>query len=228
VTEAEWMACTEPQPMLEFLRGKVSDRKLRLFACACCRRYWRLPEDEHSRTAVEVAERYVDGQATTDDLLHACAYADGCAGDDYINRAFACASEREASVGAIQVSTFLVEAASAEVMAAVADDTDDYLAASDAACRIAYVAERSLQCRLIRDVCGDPFRHVTVAPSWPTPALVELAQNIYDQRAFDRMPKLADALERAGCDNAEVLAHCRQPGEHVRGCWVVDLILGKE
>jgi hypothetical protein len=227
VTEAEWLECTDPQPMLEFVRGQVSDRKLRLFACACCRRYWRLPEDEHSRTAVEVAERYVDGQATPDELLDACAYADGCAGDDYISRAFAAASERDADVAAIQVSTSLVEAASAEAMATVADDAADYLAASDVACRVASVAERSAQCHLIRDVCGNPFRHVTVAPSWRTPALVGLAQNIYADRAFDRLPVLADALFDAGCANEELLTHLRSNGPHVGGCWVVDLLLGK-
>jgi len=58
--------------------------------------------------------------------------------------------------------------------------------------------------------------------------VVKLAESIYDERAFDRMPILADALEEAGCANADILAHCRQPGEHVRGCWAVDLILGKE
>src|SRR5262245_47213544 len=79
-----------------------------------------------------------------------------------------------------------------------------------------------------RTETSSPFRPVAVDPGWLTPSVVELARTIYDQRAFDQMPDLADALERAGCDNPEILAHCRQPGEHVRGCWVVDLLLGKE
>jgi hypothetical protein len=81
---------------------------------------------------------------------------------------------------------------------------------------------------LIRDIFGNPFRPVKVAPAWRTSTGVELAQAIYDERAFDRLPILADALEDAGCTNADVLEHCRQTGIHARGCWVVDLLLGKE
>jgi hypothetical protein len=226
MTEAEWLACTDPKPMLEFMRGNASERKLRLFACACCRHYWHVPENERSREAVQVAERFGDGQATIDDLIDACSGADGCAGDDYINRAFCLAAEPKVDV--IHVSTSLVEAACAEAMAAAVSNEGDYLTAYGTASSSAYAAERGFQCRLVRDVFGTPFGLVTLDPAWQTPAVVKLAQGIYDERTFDRLPKLADALEKAGCDTDEVLAHCRQPGEHVRGCWVVDLILGKE
>jgi hypothetical protein len=86
------------------------------------------------------------------------------------------------------------------------------------------------QCRvrILHDLFGNPFRPVAVDPGWLTPDVVELARTVYDDRAFDRMPDLADALERAGCQNNDILQHCRQPGEHVRGCWMVDRILGKE
>ena len=88
-----------------------------------------------------------------------------------------------------------------------------------------------VQVQLLRDVFGNPFRAININPSlvaWNGGTVVKLAQAIYDDRAFDRLPILADALEDAGCDNADILAHCRGPGPHVRGCWVVDLILGKE
>ncbi|MBN9122373.1 MAG: hypothetical protein J0I06_25070 [Planctomycetes bacterium] len=78
----------------------------------------------------------------------------------------------------------------------------------------------------MREVFGNPFRPVDVSP-WLTSDVVALARGIYDERAFDRMPILADALQDAGCDNVNVLDHCRGPGEHVRGCWVIDLLLGK-
>lgn len=81
---------------------------------------------------------------------------------------------------------------------------------------------------LLRDIFGNPFRPVTLDPAWRTTNVVALAQAIYDERAFERMPILADALEEAGCTNGEMLNHCREPGEHVRGCWVVDMLLEKK
>jgi hypothetical protein len=68
---------------------------------------------------------------------------------------------------------------------------------------------------------------VAVDPSWLTPPVVQLARGIYDERAFDRLPVLADALQDAGCANDDVLAHCRGPGPHVRGCWVVDVVTSR-
>ncbi len=83
------------------------------------------------------------------------------------------------------------------------------------------------QANLLRDIFGNPFHPVALDPAWRTEAVVALARAVYDDRAFDRLPVLADALEDAGCADADVLAHCRGDGPHVRGCWVVDLILGK-
>jgi hypothetical protein len=94
------------------------------------------------------------------------------------------------------------------------------------------VVERRAQADFLRDLFGNPFRlppNIDRAwQAWRDGAVVKLTRTIYDDRAFDRLPILADALEDAGCDNADILAHCRQPGEHVRGCWVIDLLLGKE
>src|SRR5262249_4978285 len=88
--------------------------------------------------------------------------------------------------------------------------------------------ERRYQTHLLREIFGNPFRPVTLDPPWLTSPAVALAQGIDEERAFDRMPILADALQDAGCDCADILEHCRDPkGGHVRGCWVVDLVLGK-
>jgi hypothetical protein len=91
-------------------------------------------------------------------------------------------------------------------------------------------SERGRVSGLLRDVFGNPFRRVTVDPPWLTwndGTVVKLAQGIYDERSFDRLPVMADALEEAGCHNADILGHCRQPGPHVRGCWIVDLLTGR-
>ncbi len=80
---------------------------------------------------------------------------------------------------------------------------------------------------LIRDIHGNPFRPVTFAPEWRTSTVTAIAETIYADRTFGNLPVLADALEDAGCDHADILSHCRGSGPHVRGCWVVDLVLGK-
>jgi hypothetical protein len=87
--------------------------------------------------------------------------------------------------------------------------------------------EGTFQANALRDIFGNPFRPITLNPAWLTSTVLALASGIYNEKAFDRMPILADALQHAGCDNADMLNHCRQPEEHVRGCWVVDLILSK-
>jgi hypothetical protein len=84
------------------------------------------------------------------------------------------------------------------------------------------------QAKALHDIFGNPFRPIHLNPSWLTSTVHCLVSGIYSEKAFDRMPILADALQDAGCDNAEVLNHCRQPGEHVRGCWVVDLLMGTQ
>jgi len=90
-------------------------------------------------------------------------------------------------------------------------------------------AERRTISHLCRDVFGNPFRRVTFSPDWRTDTAVTLALQMYDTRDFSLMPILADALQDTGCDNEDVLNHCRDTSlTHVRGCWVVDLVLGRE
>ncbi len=79
---------------------------------------------------------------------------------------------------------------------------------------------------MLRDIFGNPFRTVAFDPNWHTSIAVGLASHLYDSRDFSLMPILADALEEAGCDHADILSHCRGDGPYVRGCWVVDLVLG--
>jgi hypothetical protein len=91
-----------------------------------------------------------------------------------------------------------------------------------------WVTERTQQTPLLRDIVGNPFRTAAFSPEWRTATAVAIARGMYESRDFNPMPILADALQDAGCDNDDVLNHCRDPnGVHVRGCWVVDLVLGK-
>jgi hypothetical protein len=209
MTEAEWLAGTDPTPMLAYLRGKADDRRLRLFAVACCRRIWHLLADERSRRAVEVAERYADRWAS-DGQLRA-------------------ASGEAAAVGIGFGTQF--SPANAAHFAALAGQVFADRCGMYAATAVADPAEPAAQASLLRCLWGNPFLRVAVAPSllsWNEGAVVHLAQGIYEDRAFDRLPFLADALEEAGCHDAAMLDHCRQRGPQVRGCWVVDLLLGKE
>ncbi|WP_439623223.1 hypothetical protein [Gemmata sp.] len=88
-------------------------------------------------------------------------------------------------------------------------------------------AEYVILANVTRDIFGNPFRPVAFDPAWRTSTAVAIAQGVYESRDFGAMPILADALQDAGCDSGDILTHCRGPGPHVRGCWVVDLVLGK-
>jgi hypothetical protein len=208
MTEAEWNECDDPQKMLEFLPGKASDRRLWLFAAACCRRAWSLLIDKRSRQAVEAVENMADG--LIDDLSAALEQANEVVSP--------LPDERAAAARAAQ----LAANPSAELSA--------YFASQAAASAEKVVPSRARgQSGLLRCIFGPlPFRPITLDPNWITSPAKQLAEAIYLARAFDRLPVLADALEDAGCNQQDVLQHCRQPGEHVRGCWVVDLLTGRE
>jgi hypothetical protein len=220
MTEQEWLPCTDPQPMLDFLEGKGSERKLRLFAVACCRRIWHLLTDERSRTAVEVAEKYAEHLVSEEDraIIHDVLHSDTDYNPerDASGVAFACATQ--------SVQANAMWAAQSTVMYAklARSATLGFLQAADAEAE-----EGKRQARFLHCIFGNPFPPITLNPAWLTPTVKALASTIYETRAFDQMPVLGDALEEAGCTVAEVLEHCRSGGEHVRGCWVVDKVLGR-
>jgi hypothetical protein len=156
--------------------------------------------DEQSRAALETSERFADGLATTEELE--------------ASRQRAKEARRAGSVAGIH--------------AANAAASDASWAAGRLFGHLKIIAVERNKVQLLQDVWGPlPFRHLPIDSTWLTPKVVQLAQSIYDNRAFDRLPALADALEEAGCHAADILSHCRRLGLHVRGCWVLDLILGK-
>jgi hypothetical protein len=197
--------------MLNWLHNKASPRKLRLFACACCHRIRPFLTDQRSRNAVVVAELYAEGKASDEELA--------LARDEAL---------QPVKNGSIGTSTHLAARA-----AFYATRAPVRLAARNAAGMTVGLVPAfggQEQATLLRCIFGYVFvrRSIPVAwLAWNDGINSKLAQTIYERRAFRRLPILADALKEAGCDNADILNHCRQPGPHVRGCWVVDLLLGK-
>ena len=253
--ETEWLSCKDPQRMLVHLRRKAGGRKLRLFAVACCRRIGHLLENGSHRLTLEKAERLADGVPEAADSPSAYS-GTGVLGLDLADLE-ACAwtvrrpmtlDEKTAAIQAwheapsdqwYPPATVSEPTAEDQRLAAHVVAVEGSRSAARAAARSAgeggnllrfgrtYGTERRAQADLLRDVMGNPFRRVTVDPTWLTPGVVRLARAAYVDRAFDRMPILGDALEDAGCIDIAILAHCRDPVDHVRGCWVVDALLGK-
>jgi hypothetical protein len=224
MTEAGWLVCDDPQVMLEFLEGKPSDRKSRLFACACCRRIWSLFTDPRSRRAVEVAERFADGEGVSVAELKV---AERAAEDAHIEAPHLTAAALGPFDAAIHVLHLDLSASSADAASRAADAVESQAGEVGEAARR---EECKMQALLVRCVFGNPFRTVVIAPTitrWNDGTVLKLAQGIYDDRAFDRLPILADALEDAGCVDGDLLGHCRHQGPHARGCWVVDLLIGR-
>jgi hypothetical protein len=243
MTEAEWLAATDPTPMLDFLRGKVSDRKSLLFDVARCRVLWHLLTDERNREVVVTLERLVDGPESLDGLGENVAFRNARRGARAARVELWQAAKAKMEEARGEVSRSVREAYTIAAAAEVADFAgfvgnmnywiDLYQGGvyEEQSTRLRRdVAEEVCSGRsdLIRDIFGNPFRPVSVDPAWLTSTVVALASGIYAERAFNRLPILADALQDAGCDNEDVLHHCRGTAPHVRGCWVVDLVLGKE
>ncbi len=245
MTEAEWLAATDPRPMLHSLQDNFSERKLRLFAAACCRRWWHLLAPEWSRRAVETAERFADGLATGDELapLWSEFIAFRAEREDYDNPAYTDEPWHHA-----------VEAAGWTACREISDDErafpwHTYWDCADCAAWAINVAaesgeglfaaaEKEAQGRALLCLFGNPFRPMpSIDPAWLVwhgGWVSKLARFAYDDRRLPegtldtaRLAVLADALEDAGCADPDLLGHLRGPGPHVRGCWAVDLLLGK-
>jgi hypothetical protein len=224
MTEAKWWGCDDPAAMLQSLTNQASDRKLRLFAAACCRHIWHLLPDQTNRQLVALSERVADGLKTVSSLEGPRMAATETAGR--LLRAAAWSAVLTANDNA-RVAAF--QTASAAAWAAVPEKDK---AAGRTAYSVPLTEQFREQAELLRDLFGDPFRpSPAIDPAWLVwndATVIKLAQSIYDDRRFEDLPILADALEEAGCTDAGLLAHCRGPGPHVRGCWAVDLILAKD
>jgi hypothetical protein len=226
MTERMWLTARSVLPLRDWYRDRRRDRrrgnlrKERLFACACCRRLWDHMPDARSRAAIDAAEQYADGAIDKSGLRLAQTGATRAARD-------APDRGRKSGLGwtpedAAQLLTNLewsdvFVATTARALYATAN------------LRLRTVKQEAAeQARLLRDVFGNPFHPIAFSPAWRTGTAVALARTMYAARDFSAMPILADALQDAGCGDEPVLGHCRDPASmHVRGCWVVDLVLGQ-
>ena len=233
MTEEGWATLADPLALLNGYNGgymtydwsadpaKLYARKLRLFACACAHRVTPYLGEYDFREVFRRAEKEADqgaGQLELED-------------DHPLRRLLSAPPDplTHSAAGTLQAFMWLDPYRAAERAAGGAAEVAFPRDAIPALTpnRIKSSPANSELCHLLRDIFGNPFRPVAFDPEWRTSTVVALARPMYESRDFSPMPILADALQDAGCANEDILSHCRGPGPHVRGCWVVDLVLGK-
>ncbi len=249
MTEAEWLGHEEPSRLLSSLFARLrgdkpaaGDERFRRFAIACCRRVAEVLEFGDTY-ALDCLEIYATSKLR-DALLKARRFhrTPGNEASHAMTQAYNADAATKLRVEARLLATSAVWTCTKSRV------TQAAMAYREAAVAMAHLnasreakpnarrnggwlppdrAELAVQAAFLRDIFGNPFRPpVAFAPEWRTDTAVSLAKQMYESREFSAMPILADALQDAGCDNEDILDHCRQPGIHVRGCWVVDLVLG--
>jgi len=225
----DWLGCADPVRLLEYVRDGASERKLRLFAVACCRGLGALLGNEANRTAVDVSERLADGVATAAQLTAARRAARQVAPEYATIMSSSRSWERLAAAAACHAAGGNAWRACRKTSELVVECLV-CRAGDHESCNVTEVrtVELARQSALVRDIFADPVRPVRFDARWRTADVIGLAEGIYQDRAFDRLPILADALMDAGCADEDLLGHCRNNGLHARGCWVVDLALGKK
>ncbi|QJW95627.1 hypothetical protein [Frigoriglobus tundricola] len=209
----DWARCVDPEILLDFVGSRLSDRKLRLFGCACFRRVWDHLASPDVKRIVELAESYADGLETRERLR------------ETLKRAIELEARLPQQIG--KVRELVVEeanwAAREGSKEAVAERSVRAMFPPDI-----WREERRAQCEILRDLVGDPFAEPIDFSRWRSDRTVGIARQAYDEYRFDALPILADALADEDCDHQFVLAHCRSGQQHFRGCWVVDGLLGNE
>jgi hypothetical protein len=226
MTESEWVECNDPVQLLEFLRGKASDRCLRLFCAACCRRVWHLLVDEQSRAAVEIVERFADGQATDNELeaakSNAWEFSNHTVHND--DRFFELAQDALDAADAPAWAAEWHEAYPVRVVVATQ--------------RALGTSESNVHADLLRCIFGNPFSLMLIIPptwvTWRDGTVANLARAAYDERELPsghldavRLAILADATEDTGCKNQQFLEALREKAPRYRGFFALDLVLGK-
>jgi hypothetical protein len=220
MTECEWLRSTDPEPMLEYLRRWACERKTRLVACATAREVWHLLTDPRSRTAVYIAEQFADDRVAYPNLTAA------------FNAAYEVWKEIPLRLSRRHGKWVKSQAGSraakeAAHLACIAANPELNLRMGRYGPWRGNARERYALANHLRDIFGNPFQTPVlnaICRQWNGGTVPKFAQAIYDDATFADLPILADALEDAGCTDANILDHCRSAERHTRGCWVVDLL----
>lgn len=228
MTEAEWLACDDPKAMFTLVGGRMSPRQARLFACACGRRYCHIWEssaavDEYYRRVKPAVDASCEAV-----IREAEDMPGGTLSRETVTELLARLDEG-APIGLRNDMIQTIRGNAAWWAGRFTDvpQTARQQGMLDASELRAREETNRFGSTLLRCICGGLAIQAAIDPLWLTSTVLALAEGIYAQRAFDRMPILADALQDAGCEDPAILNHCRSDEQHFHGCWVVDLILGK-
>jgi hypothetical protein len=233
MTERLWWKSTDPNPLLIFLQdGSSSERKLRLLACAFSRDLGKGIKDERFWNVVQIGERWTDEGNEPIGSREIRAAVNQLGDEAYDTRDF------DTYIATLDVLNLLDPQYPLFMFVRSVPGVWGRLReiGRDAVDRLRFGISLRKQpprphhwCRFVRDIFENSFSPVAFSPEWRTDTAIALARTMYESREFSAMPILADALQDAGCDNPDILVHCRDTSlTHVRGCWVVDLVLGKE
>ncbi len=232
MTESECLTSTDPNPMLDVLQGQKTERKLRLFVVGCCRRIWQRMSDDRSRYAVELAERSADEPVSDKQLDAASGAAEEAFEDSLTDDEGKPVGDQDARPDAATAASY---ASSPELIGPELLRT--VLEAAAGASSLGAVQEAAAQAAMLRDLFGNPYRPLKPIPAdwlaWNDGTILKLAQAAYEERLLPSgelnhayLTVLVDALEDAGCEDADLLSHLCSPRPHFRGCFVLDALLG--
>jgi hypothetical protein len=253
MTESEWLTCDDWRPMLKYLQKGASNRKRTLYLCAGLRTFGDLIYSEHTWEALGVAERAVEGNATEKEIADA-AWAAECPtfesdfDPEYLRTSYqkfgdysndvknllkmGVYSEADIQRG-VQEGELLGDRRTTNRLRTVASIAESCLVHLQLGLGefSSYLLKNLDQCNwpkgwLVREIFGNPFRETPFNPDWRSETVLDIAQGAYEERAFERLAVLSDALLDAGCDDGELLEHLRSEGPHFKGCWALDKVLG--
>jgi hypothetical protein len=196
MTEEEWRKSNDSDFMLRFLRETVvAVRKLRAFSASCFESARSLFPDQRQQHGLQILVNRVDASDSNIELRNVTSR---------LRQAIPLDQWRD-----LEIQTDDLHYAALMLYREFASNRPSSHATAVADAFVEWELEKRKQSHLLRDIFGNPFRPVAFDPAWRTSTAIGIATGIYDERAFDRMPILADALQDAGCENADIFTHCR-------------------